>query len=152
MVILKQAIEQDAEILRDIALKAFQDDYMIYGSMPPEIDTISWHKSNIKDGMYYKIIFEDKIVGGIKLFNLGNLHFRLGSIFIEPNYQNKKIGTEAIRHIESEHSNVKKWSLDTPYKSYRNHYLYEKLGYEKVGEEYPEEGKNFCLYIYEKQI
>lgn len=152
MVIFENAIESDAKILREIAIKAFQDDYNTYGSMPPEIDTIGWHKSNIKSGMYYKIIYENKIVGGIKLFDLKNLHFRLGAIFIEPDYQNKKIGTEAIKFIEREYPNVKKWSLDTPYKSYRNHYLYEKLGYKKVAEEYPEQNKEFCLYIYEKHI
>ncbi len=41
---------------------------------------------------------------------------------------------------------------ETPYKSYRNHHFYEKLGYSRVGEEKPDPGKEFCLYIYEKKV
>jgi GNAT superfamily N-acetyltransferase len=100
--------------------------------------------------MYYKITHLDKIIGGIKLFDLGNNHFNLGTIYIDPVYQNMKISTKAIKFIEEEYPDVKIWSLDTPYKSYRNHYLYEKLGYVKVGEERPEQDRDFYLYLYEK--
>lgn len=150
MVSLRYAIESDAEILKEIAVKAFQDDLKTYGGMPPKIDDVNWHRSHIKSGMYHKIIYEDKIVGGIKLFDLGNSHYRLGTIFIDPDYQDKKIGTETVELIEKEYPRVKKWSLDTPYKNYRNHHFYKKLGYVKVGEERPEQDKEFCLYIYEK--
>jgi len=142
--------ETDVELLRDIALKAFRDDSILYGKMPPDIDSVKWHIMHIKSGMYYKIIYERKTVGGIKLFDFGNGHFRLGTIYIDPDYHNKKIGTEAISLIEKQFSHVKKWSLDTPYKSYRNHHFYEKLGYVKIGEECPEHDKEFYLFKYEK--
>jgi len=45
---------------------------------------------------------------------------------------------------------VKKWSLDTPYLSYRNHHFYEKMGYKKVGETQLEKGSKFRLFEYEK--
>jgi GNAT superfamily N-acetyltransferase len=144
------AESEDARELRDVALKAFQDDYILYGSFPPDFDTIEFHKSNIESGMYFKIITDGKIIGGIKVFDLGSNHFRLGTIFIDPDFQNKKIGSTAIEFIEKKFPHAKKWSLDTPYKSYRNHYLYEKFGYVKVGEEYPEQNNEFCLFIYEK--
>jgi hypothetical protein len=47
---------------------------------------------------------------------------------------------------------ARKWSLDTPYKSYRNHYFYEKHGYVKVGETQPEKENEFYLFLYEKNI
>ncbi|MHB8064529.1 MAG: GNAT family N-acetyltransferase [Ruminiclostridium sp.] len=144
------AEETDAKELRDIVLRAFNDDYVLYGSIPPHFDSIEFHRSNIKSGMYYKITYENKNIGGIKLFDLGDGHFNLGTIYIDPDYQNMKIGTKAIKFIEELYPNVKKWSLDTPYKSFRNHYLYEKLGYVKVGEERPEQDKEFYLYLYEK--
>ena len=142
--------DTDAKDLRDIAVKAFEDDNVLYGAMPPDIDSIEWHKFNIKSGMYYKIIYDSNIVGGIKLFYIGDGHYRLGTIYISPEYQNKNIGTEVIRLIESQYPQAKKWSLDTPYKNYRNHHFYEKLGYVKVGEERPQQKSEFTLFIYEK--
>ncbi len=144
--------DADAKELRDIAVRAFKDDYDLYGSMPPGIDAIEWHKSNIKNGMYYKIIYDSNIVGGIKLFYIGDGQYRLGTIYLGPEYQNKKIGTEVIKLIEKQYPQAKKWSLDTSYKNYRNHHFYEKLGYVKVGEEQSEQGQEFCLLIYEKCI
>jgi hypothetical protein len=43
-----------------------------------------------------------------------------------------------------------KWTLDTPYKNYRNHYFYEKHGFKKIEEFKPESNKPFTLFIYEK--
>lgn len=43
--------------------------------------------------------------------------------------------------------------LHTPYKNFRNHHFYEKMGYKKIGETQPKEDKNgFYLFEYEKRI
>ncbi len=152
MTVIIPAEEKDATGLRNICIKAFEEDKKLYGTMPPNIEKVSWHRQNIKSGLYYKIIEEGKIVGGIKLFNSGKGHMRLGTIYIDPDYQNKHIGTEAITIIEREFPDINKWSLDTPYKSYRNHHFYEKLGYKKIAEEHPEQNKEFTLFIYEKNM
>lgn len=146
------ALVSDAEILRDIAIRAFEEDKIKYGSTPPGIETIEWHLSKIKDGMYYKIMEEDKIVGAINLYDLKNNHFRLGAIYIEPSYQNKGIGTKTISFIENTYPDIKKWSLDTPYKNYKNHKFYEKHGYVKIDEVKPMENIDFFLFEYEKEI
>lgn len=152
MIIFELALENDAEILQEIGMKAFEEDKNEYGSFPPGIDSIDWHISQIKSGMYYKIIFDGQTVGGIKLFDMKNGHYRLGSIYILPNFQNRGIGHKAIEFIESEFPNARKWSLDTPYKSFRNHYFYEKHGFVKVGEIQPNNDKKFFLFLYEKQL
>ena len=72
--------------------------------------------------------------------------WRVGTIYIDPDYQNRGIGSEALKFIENQFSNVKIWSLDTPYKSYTNHHFYEKLGYSRVGEEKPNPGNEFSMY------
>lgn len=141
----------DGEALREVAIKAFEDDRIKYGSMPPGIETLEWHTSKIEDGMYYKIMSDDSIVGGMKLYHL-NDGMRLGSIFIEPEYQNQGVGSKAINFIESTYPHIKKWSLDTPYKNYRNHAFYEKHGYVKVDEFKPIENFDFWLFEYLKEI
>lgn len=146
------ALVSDAEILRDIAISAFEEDKIKYGFTPPGIETIEWHLSKINNGMYYKIMVEDKIVGAINLYDLKNNHFRLGAVYIEPSYQNKGIGTKAISFIENTYPDINKWSLDTPYKNYKNHKFYEKHGYVKIDEVKPMENIDFFLFEYEKEI
>ncbi len=143
---------KDANELRNVCIKAFEEDKLLYGERPPELDTTIWHKRNIAEGLYYKIIEDNIIVGGLKLFLLQDGHMRLGTIYIDPDYQNRGIGSKTLKFIENQFPNVKKWSLDTPYKSYRNHHFYEKLGYSRVGEEKPEPDNEFCLYVYEKRV
>ncbi len=143
-------MDADAEALRDIAIRAFEEDRVKYGAMPPGIESLEWHTSKIRNGLYYKIASEGKIVGGINLYDLGDGHFRLGAIFIDPAYQNRGIGSKAIRFIESKHADVKKWSLDTPYQNYSTHAFYKKHGYVKVGEIQPMKDVDFWLFEFVK--
>lgn len=55
-----------------------------------------------------------------------------------------------MRLIEEKYPDAKSWFLDTPYLSFRNHHLYEKMGYKKIGEEIPDKESNFKLFLYEK--
>jgi GNAT superfamily N-acetyltransferase len=152
MVFFELACEHDAEILKEIGKKAFEDDKKEYGSIPSGMDSVAWHLSQIKGGMYYKIVKDGRIIGGIRIFDMKNRHYHLGSIYIHPDFQNCGIGHKAIDFIEKEYPYVQKWSLDTPYKSYRNHCFYEKHGYVKVGETKPEKENGLYLFLYEKSI
>ena len=152
MVKFNISVESDVEVLRNIAMKAFEKDRIKYGFMPPKIDILEWHLSKVKNGMYYKMILENQLIGGINLYDLGNKHFRLGAIYIEPAFQNQKIGAEAINFIENTYPHVKKWSIDTPYQNYRNHHFYEKLGYVKTAKFKPEKDIDFWLFEYVKEI
>lgn len=142
--------EKDLEIVKNIAIKAFQDDLKKYGSMPPGIESINWHVDKLNDGNYYKIISDSQIVGAMKIYDKGNGHFHLGSLFIDPLLQNQGIGSETMNYIFKTFNQWSKWTLDTPYKNYRNHYFYEKHGFKKIQEFKPEPNNPFTLYLYEK--
>lgn len=146
------SVESDAKILKEVAIRAFEEDRILYGSMPPGIDTLEWHLSKIRNGMYFKIVLDNTIIGGINLYDLGNNHFRLGAVYIDPAYQNQGIGKKTINFIENTYPHIRKWSLDTPYLSYRNHYFYEKHGYVKVEEFKPVKDVDFWLFEYVKEI
>lgn len=150
MVSFSLAEIKDAETLKNIALKAFDDDLKKYGQLPPGIESIEWHTSKIKNNMYYKIMVDSAIVGGINLYDLGGGHFYLGAIFISPEYQDQGIGSTTIKFVEEKYNEVKKWTLDTPYLNTRDHRFYEKNGYKKIDEIQPEKGVEFYLFIYEK--
>ncbi len=143
---------KDLEIIKNIAVKAFEDDLKKYGSMPPGIESIQWHKDKFHDGNYYKILSDNQIVGAMKIYDKDNGHFHLGSLFINPLFQNQGIGSEAMVFLNITFKQGDRWTLDTPYKNYRNHYFYEKHGFKKVKEFKPDPNNSFTLYLFEKKL
>jgi hypothetical protein len=149
---LDKAKIEDAEVLKAISVLAFTDDYEQYGSYPPDIESLDWHRSAIEKGHYYKISYDGDIVGGICVIpSVGDL-IKIKYFFISDVYQNKSIGSTALKLVEKKYSNARVWALVTPYKSYRNHHFYEKFGYLKVGEVQPDANNEFKLFKYRKEI
>ena len=118
---------------------------------PPGYDSVDWTLWAIKTGIYFKILAGDQIIGGVILFDMHKRHFNLGRIFVDPDWQNQGIGSQAVCFVERTFRYVKTWSLDTPEWATRNHHFYEKLGYVRVGEEVPK-GLTIRLYLYEKRM
>jgi GNAT superfamily N-acetyltransferase len=54
---------------------------------------------------------------------------------VNPDIQNKGLGTRLMNAIESEFPGVKRFWLFTGQKSERNLYLYHKLGYKDISRE-----------------
>jgi GNAT superfamily N-acetyltransferase len=142
----------DAEALKDIITSAFKVNFEKYGHNPPGIESVEWHRDQIWKGNYHKINFDDNLVGGIYLKPYPNQEMKIEYFFISPEYQNKKIGAMVMGLVEEKYEEIDKWFLVTPYKDFRNHYFYEKLGYKRVGELRPDENSDFKLFQYEKEI
>lgn len=151
-VTLDKAKVENAEVLKTICVLAFTADYEQYGSYPPGIESLDWHKSEIEKGHYYKITYDGEIAGGICVIPSVNDLIKLKYFFISDLYQNKGIGSTIIELIEKKYSNARTWVLVTPYKAYRNHHFYEKFGYSKVGEVQPDPENEFRIFKYKKEI
>lgn len=80
---------------------------------------------------------------------MGEGHYHLGVIFIDPAYHNQGIGTQAMHFIEKTYL-AKRWTLDTPKYAIRNQHFYEKFAYIKVREFEPDD--DITLIAYEKLI
>ena len=142
----------EAEMLKDISMSAFKQNFEKYGHYPPGIESIQWHQDKIKNGIYYKIRCDSGIVGGVYLELYPNNEMKIEYLFLSPEYHGKKIGTKVMALLEEKHKEIKKWFLSTPFKDFRNHHFYEKLGYLKVGEIKPDERNDFKLFQYKKNI
>ncbi len=147
---------QDAAVLTGVQQRTFDDDSRRFagrpsGGGPPGYDSVDWTLWAIKTGIYYEIVAGEQIVGGVILFDMHKRHVYLGRIFVDPDWQDQGIGSQAIRFVEETFRYVNRWSLDTPEWATRNHHFYEKLGYVKVGEEVLD-GTDMRLYLYEKRI
>lgn len=152
MIKFNRAAASDAELLLQAKIKAFAWDVEKYGMGPPKYDSLEDLLVAISKAKYYTISYNDNIVGGFSLYDMGSQHFELGSIYIDPEYQGKGIGQQAISYMEQSYPEVRKWTLDTPYLSFRNHHFYEKMGYIKIGEERLDVPQGFVLFKYEKSI
>lgn len=148
MLCFEKATKHDAERLAQVQTAAFDDESRIFRNIerggPPGYDSTEWQVSIMECSQYFKIVLDGEIIGGIIVFAEKDGIYNLGRIFINPTYQNKGYGRNAMEYIEKQFSDAKKWWLGTPKWSIRNHYFYEKCGYVRVGEE-GEDG-----YLYEK--
>ena len=86
-------------------------------------------------GSYYKIILDEGvpfIIGGFIVFQNAFGDCELGRIFIDPVYQNRGIGTQAMAFMEQAFPEARRWTLGTPLWNLRTQHFYEKVGYARV--------------------
>lgn len=151
-VLFQRAEKHDVASLVTVAIAAFHHDSILYPEIkvggPPGYDSPTVMHQKIVEDECYKIVEGERIIGGIVIFVNGNGYCHLDLIFISPEYQNRGIGTQAMRFIENTYP-ATRWTLDTPTWSIRNIHFYEKLGYVKVGES---EDDDTTLIAFEKRI
>lgn len=142
---------EQAKKLWDIQKRAFEDDLRKYkDEMNPAKESLERLKTKIENFLYFTIFLDDKIIGGADIRKKGEGHYRLNRIYIDPDFQNGGLGYKSIKLVEDYFPDATIWDLDTPHLSFRNHHLYEKLGYKKVGEHKISE--HLTLFDYIKEI
>jgi hypothetical protein len=86
---------------------------------------------SVTDG--YKVIADGAAIGGIIVWNLPNGDNILGTIFIDPDFQDRGVGSAAWKYIEEKYPQAKSWRLTTPKFAKKNHHFYEtKCGFTRV--------------------
>jgi ribosomal protein S18 acetylase RimI-like enzyme len=139
MVELKKAKKRDVKALTETQIHAFVDDNKLKPSGcslegPPGYNSVKWNTHWIENTPYYKILFDEQIVGGLILFDLGDDQFEVGRIWVAPEFQSQGIGQATMKTMFNLHPDVKKWTLGTPSWAIRNQHFYEKLGFVEIRE------------------
>ena len=147
--VLEHVLDEDCENIRDIMVKVYEDEkgkWFQNGGRPyiPGYSSVDMQKYHTWDNKYYKIIYNNSIVGVILLSYTGREHARVDRLYILPEYQGSGLGSKVLKSIEELFPEVNEWSLDTIQQSPRNHYFYEKNGYKLVGED---ENERYYLKI-----
>lgn len=148
MIFIERAKIEDANAIAEINTLAFNDEMnRVLGrdGGPPGYNEVETHIDLINKFLVYKIVYDEKIIGSFFLIKQGESNFRLESFCILPSYQNRGFGYKTLELMEKKHPNIKRWSLGSFKDSKRIQYLYEKFGYNKIGE-------NEWEYEYEKVI
>lgn len=98
---------------------------------------------------YFFIVADDRNVGAIRVVDMQDgSRKRISPIFIMKEFRNKGYAQQAILEVERLFGSDN-WSLDTILQEKGNIHLYEKLGYERVGQ--PERiNERMDIVFYEK--
>lgn len=144
------ANRDDTKKIINVQNQSFYDDYNKYGECPAYNETEQAMLKQIEETRVYKILKYNEIIGDIIIKQRENNNVYLRVISIIPQYQNLGIGQMALKYIEEVYPEASEWELITPFKSYRNHHFYEKMGYVKV-EEY-KHSDILTMFRYKKKM
>ncbi|MVX65712.1 GNAT family N-acetyltransferase [Clostridium chromiireducens] len=131
--------EEDILSLVNIMKRAFDYDTKIHLGQetggPPGYDDGSFlRKWGLdKEATSYCIYLDNVLIGATILWINDNDENYLGNIFIDPDYEDKGIGTKVWSKIESMYPNTRVWYTETPIFSHRNHNFYvNKCGFHVI--------------------
>ena len=148
---VEMASAKDAEEILDLQKLAYiteaetYDDYTI----PPLTQTLPEMLDDFRNYTVLKATSDDVIVGSVRGQLTGDSVY-IGRLMVDPEYQNKGLGTRLMLALESAFPQAKKFTLGTGHRSARNLYLYNKLGYKIVSSEVVNE--NLVMVHLEKAI
>jgi len=150
--------EKDLPELTRIMQRAFDDDAHkhlgIEHGGPPGYDNGEFFRTWLfpyRESVGYLILSAQRIVGSMIVWILPDGQNILGTIFIDPDYQDCGIGQQSWQFIEGVYPQTKSWRLATPSWAVKNHHFYQKCGFQEVSSDPlipPEEQQT----IYRKEI
>ncbi len=154
-ILVRRAEDRDVKILTQLCKRAFDSDKDV-GSPgpggPPGYDSIEWNANLIHNQYlrYYKILFEDSIVGGFIAGDRGPGYQVCERIWVDPDHMRKGIGARTFELVEEGYPAADLWALGTPEWNTRTNSFYKKIGFSIIGKthDYPTWNGNY----YEKRI
>jgi GNAT superfamily N-acetyltransferase len=154
---LETFTEDDIPEMTRIMTRAFDDDARRHLGVekggPDGYDTGDFFRKWLfgymeTDG--WKVIADGTAVGGIIVWILPRGNNILGTIFIDPDFRNRGIGSAAWKFIEEKYPQTRSWRLTTPKFAKKNHYFYAtKCGFRRVKADRIL-GKQAGEYVYRK--
>ena len=138
MIRFEKAIPDDAQVLASASERAFHSDIHCGATGlggPIGYDSDLWQIRMMTAGKYYKILFDDQIIGGFIVRIMGYQYYELVRIFVDPHFQNQGIGTQTFEFIWAEFPEVKRWTLGTPAWNRRTRHFYNKVGFVEMGKD-----------------
>ncbi|WP_201004103.1 GNAT family N-acetyltransferase [Paenibacillus glycanilyticus] len=136
---LEVAVEKDAGLIFDIQVRAFLpllNKYQDFETNPAN-ETIERVVKRIinPQGEVYKIIADGVPVGAICVVRKEDgVMFWIGPMFILPEKQGKGVAQKAITLLMEMFPEVTSWGLASLLEEERNCYLYEKMGFNRIGD------------------
>jgi GNAT superfamily N-acetyltransferase len=135
--IIKQANIEDAEEILALQKLAYQCQAEIYDdyTIPPLTQSIEDIEAEFENYTFLKALCDNsKIIGSVRAYLEQGTCF-IGRFIVDPDFQNRGIGTSLMHEIEGCFKDAGRFELFTGHLSKRNLYLYKKLGYQEFKRE-----------------
>ncbi|MBN1888915.1 MAG: GNAT family N-acetyltransferase [Thermoflexales bacterium] len=134
--IVERAGPGDAHAILDLQKLAYQSEAALHGdySIPPLRQTLGEMKADLEKQVVLKASMGGKIVGSVRASLKDSTCF-IGRLIVQPELQNRGIGTRLLGEIEAAFGQARRFELFTSDRSERNLYLYQKLGYREFKRE-----------------
>jgi len=135
--------EHDLPELARVMQRAFDDDAQkhlgVQGGGPPGYDDGKFFRRWLfgrDETVGCKILEGDQLVGAFIVWIHDHGDNLLGTLFVDPDHQDRGVGRRAWQFIESRWPTTRSWSLGTPSWAVKNHYFYESTcGFVRVAED-----------------
>jgi GNAT superfamily N-acetyltransferase len=131
--------ESDIPLVTPVMQRAFDDDARKHlgheRGGPPGYDDGEFFRTWLlpyEESVGYKILSGDRVIGGFIVWILPAGDNILGTIFVDPDYQDAGVGKSAWRFIEAQYPDSTSWRLATPEWATKNHHFYVRCGFEQV--------------------
>ncbi|MGA2676536.1 MAG: GNAT family N-acetyltransferase [Methanobacterium sp.] len=146
--IIRNANISDASELLKLQKLAYLSEAVIYNNyrIPPLIQTLEDVEDKFEDHIYLKVVDDGRIIGSIRGNVLDSRSVYIGRLIVHPDYQNLGIGAKLIEEIEASYPGFNRFELVTGYKSRKNIYFYQKMGYKIFKKELCPSGV-YLLYL-----
>lgn len=150
MPVFERVWEEDAAELIEVMDLSFYDDYVRFGECPGYHVPLEEMVQRIHRSIMFKILVDKRIIGNISVRPMEEGRYWLGCLAVIPEFQNRGIGSEAIRFLEKQFPDAVSWGLDTPVQKEGNCDFYEKMGY--IGIEEKVISEKLTIRVYEKRM
>ena len=155
----ERVLREDIPELTRVMTRAFDDDTQKHLGLekggPEGYDNGEFFRKwlfGYEESIGHKAVSEGKIVGAVIVWVFEHGENRVGTIFVDPAYQDRGLGTRMWRFIEATYPQARSWTLGTPSWATKNHYFYEhKCGFRRVGTEPGEDGVGES-FIFRKEM
>lgn len=159
LLLFEPITEADIPELTDVMTRAFDDDTQRHLGQarggPDGYDTGEFFRKwlfGYEESVGYKVVAGGAIVGALIVWILPGGHNVLGTIFVDPAYQDHGLGTRMWKFVEQQYPEAQSWRLETPAWATKNHAFYErKCGFQRVKSD-PVLGMSDDMYMYRKEM
>lgn len=136
---LQKATINDAEVIHRMQLACFAELLEKYQDhdINPGAESLAAVECRLKEpgSDYYLIVLDFTIVGAVRVVQANHSTMcRISPVFVLPNFRGMGVAQTALLELEGMYRPKDGWALQTIFEETANCRLYEKLGYEQIGE------------------
>ncbi len=151
--------EDDVPQLTEVMTRTFDDDARKHLGKdkggPPGYDNGEFFREwlfGYEQTVGYKAVIDGRIVGAVIVWIIDTGNNYLGTIFVDPQYQDQGVGSQIWAHIERTYPDTKSWQLETPSVAVKNHHFYEKCGFRKIDVKPAEDDMPCESWVFRKEV